>query len=157
MDHEPTPEQPHQTVRQMRLVVQADDYEDAVRFYRDVVGLPVEEAFLSGGAAEVAIFDAGRATLEVINAAQKRMIDEVEVGQQVAPRIRVAFEVDDTAAATSRLVAGGAVQLAPPTRTPGPAGERGRALRGREVADPGVGPHGPDPADAAHDPGAGHA
>lgn len=30
----------HRTVRQLRLVVEAQDYQDAVRFYRDVVGLP---------------------------------------------------------------------------------------------------------------------
>ncbi|MFF0371019.1 VOC family protein [Micromonospora sp. NPDC005087] len=46
------------------------------------------------------------------------MIDEVEVGRQVAPRIRVAFEVDDTEATTARLVAAGATEIAPPTRTP---------------------------------------
>ena len=28
------------TVRQLRVVVTADDYDDALRFYRDVLGLP---------------------------------------------------------------------------------------------------------------------
>jgi hypothetical protein len=46
------------------------------------------------------------------------MIDEVEVGRQVAPRMRVAFEVDDARATTARLVAAGASEIAPPTRTP---------------------------------------
>ena len=30
----------HVTVRQPRVVVTADDYDDALRFYRDVLGLP---------------------------------------------------------------------------------------------------------------------
>lgn len=64
------------------------------------------------------ILDAGRATLEIINPAQKRMIDQVEVGRQVAPRLRIALEVDDTTATTRRLTAAGATQLAPPTLTP---------------------------------------
>ncbi|MCZ7422771.1 MULTISPECIES: VOC family protein [unclassified Micromonospora] len=106
------------TVRQLRLVVQADDYEAAVRFYRDVLGLPEQAAYSGADDAQVVILDAGRATLEIANPAQKRMIDEVEVGRQVAPRIRVAFEVDDTAATTERLVAAGAEQVAPPTTTP---------------------------------------
>lgn len=106
------------TVRQLRLVVEADDYEAAVTFYRDVLGLPVELAVSSEGGAEVAILDAGRATLELTNAAQKRLIDDVEVGRQVAPRYRVAFEVDDVRQATDRLVGGGATQVAPPTLTP---------------------------------------
>ncbi|MFC0506237.1 VOC family protein [Micromonospora costi] len=106
------------TVRQLRLVVEADDYEAAVAFFRDALGLPEQEAYAGEGGARVVILDAGRATLELANPAQKRMIDEVEVGRQVAPRLRVAFEVDDSRATTDRLVAAGAEQVAPPTVTP---------------------------------------
>ncbi|WP_084152131.1 MBL fold metallo-hydrolase [Nocardioides halotolerans] len=105
-------------VRQLRLVVETPDFDAAAAFYRDVLGLPVE-LDLEGDAGEhVLILDAGRATLELSNPAQVAMIDEVEVGRRVAPRLRVAFEVDDAAAATDVLVAAGAVLVAPPTRTP---------------------------------------
>jgi catechol 2,3-dioxygenase-like lactoylglutathione lyase family enzyme len=106
------------TVRQLRLVVAAEDFDAAVAFYRDVLGLPELAAIEGGDDAHVVILDAGRATLETGNPAQKRMIDEVEVGRQVAPTIRVAFEVDDAAEATADAVDGGATQLAPPTETP---------------------------------------
>ncbi|MGK5444399.1 VOC family protein [Micromonospora sp. URMC 105] len=106
------------TVRQLRLVVEAADYEAAVAFFRDALGLPEQAAFSGDGDARVVILDAGRATLEIANPAQKRMIDEVEVGRQVAPRIRLAFEVDDAPAVTDRLVAAGATEIAPPTVTP---------------------------------------
>jgi predicted enzyme related to lactoylglutathione lyase len=106
------------TVRQLRLVVEADDYEAAVTFFRDALGLPEQAAFSGADDARVVILDAGRATLEIANPAQKRMIDEVEVGRQVAPKIRVAFEVDDTRATTAQLVAAGATEIAPPTETP---------------------------------------
>ncbi|MGQ0607499.1 MAG: VOC family protein [Chloroflexota bacterium] len=112
-----TPELPMPVI-QMRLVVEADDYDEAVRFYRDILGLPQEEEIESTGGARVAILDAGRATVEIANPAQKRMIDEVEVGRQVAPRMRVAFEVADTSAATDRLVAAGAELIARPVETP---------------------------------------
>jgi hypothetical protein len=46
------------------------------------------------------------------------MIDDVEVGRQVAPRIRVAFEVADSATTTEELVAAGASLVAQPTETP---------------------------------------
>jgi predicted enzyme related to lactoylglutathione lyase len=105
-------------VRQLRLVVEAEDYDEAVAFYRDVLGLPEEAAYEADGDARVTILDAGRATLEIANPQQKRMIDEVEVGRQVAPRIRVAFEVDDAAARTREAASAGAVEVAPPTRTP---------------------------------------
>lgn len=105
-------------VLQLRLVVEAEDYEAALAFYRDTLGLPQLEAYSGEGDAEVAILDAGRATLEIANPAQKRMIDDVEVGRQVAPRLRVAFEVTDAASVTSDLVDGGATLLAAPVRTP---------------------------------------
>ncbi|MEV4110338.1 VOC family protein [Nonomuraea sp. NPDC049695] len=105
-------------VRQLRLVVEAEDYEAAVAFYRDVLGLPEQAAFSGGDGAQVVILDAGRATLEIANPAQKKMIDEVEVGRQVAPKIRVAFEVDDARGTTERLVSAGAAEVAPPTVTP---------------------------------------
>ena len=105
-------------MRQLRLVVEAEDYAAAVRFYRDVLGLPEEAAFEADGDAHVTILDAGRATLEIANPAQKRMIDDVEVGRQVAPKLRVAFEVDDAAQTAQRLGEGGAELVAPPTETP---------------------------------------
>lgn len=106
------------SVRQLRLVVEADDFDEAVTFFRDVLGLPVEGAFDTGDDAKVVILDAGRATLEIANPAQKRMIDEVEVGRQVARKFRVAFEVDDASTRTREAIEGGATELAPPTRTP---------------------------------------
>lgn len=106
-------------VRQLRLVVEAEDYDAALAFYRDVLGLEQLEAYEGGDGAHVAILDAGRATLEIANPAQKRLIDDVEVGRQVARHVRVAFEVADTRATTARLVdEGGAELVAPPTETP---------------------------------------
>jgi predicted enzyme related to lactoylglutathione lyase len=105
-------------VRQLRLVVEAEDYDAAVAFYRDVLGLSEEAAFAGEGDARVMILDAGRATLEIANPAQKRMIDEVEVGRQVAPRLRVAFEVDDAEDVTRQLADAGADVLMPPIETP---------------------------------------
>jgi catechol 2,3-dioxygenase-like lactoylglutathione lyase family enzyme len=105
-------------VRQLRLVVEAEDFEAAAIFYRDVLGLPVELDLEGDGGEHVLILDAGRATLELSNPAQVAMIDEVEVGRRVAPRLRVAFEVDDAAATADALVEAGAELVAPPTRTP---------------------------------------
>jgi catechol 2,3-dioxygenase-like lactoylglutathione lyase family enzyme len=106
------------SVRQLRVVVETENYEQAVHFYRDVLGLPEELALDSNGGARVTILTAGRATLELANPAQRKMIDELEVGRQVSPRIRLAFEVRDAATTTQLLTEAGAVQVAPPTRTP---------------------------------------
>jgi catechol 2,3-dioxygenase-like lactoylglutathione lyase family enzyme len=113
-----SPTTPAGRVRQLRLVVEAADYDAALHFYRDILGLPELEAYEGEGDARVAILDAGRATLELANPAQKRMIDAVEVGRDVAPHLRVAFEVDDTASMTDALVASGAELIAAPVETP---------------------------------------
>jgi lactoylglutathione lyase len=105
------------TVRQLRLVVTADDYDQALHFYRDVLGLRQEAAFAAGGG-RVTILDAGRATLEITDPPHAAHIDEVEVGRRVAGHIRVAFEVDDSAAMTARLAAAGATVIAEPVVTP---------------------------------------
>jgi lactoylglutathione lyase len=105
-------------VKQLRLVVHAEDYKQALVFFRDVLGMPTAEAYAGDGGAEVTILDAGRATLELSNTAQIEMIDDVEVGRRVAPHFRVALEVDDCDEATRAALDGGASTVAPPTRTP---------------------------------------
>jgi predicted enzyme related to lactoylglutathione lyase len=104
-------------VRQMRLVVTADDYDVALAFYRDTLGLRELGAFADEGGG-VTILDAGRATLEITDPPHAAYIDKVEVGRRVAGHIRVAFEVDDAAAATTHLTEAGATLIAPPIETP---------------------------------------
>ena len=105
-------------VLQLRLVVEAGDFDEALSFYRDVLGLPEEAAFEGSGSERVVILRAGRATLELANHAQHEMIDDVEVGRHVAPRLRVAFEVADSRRTTSDLVDAGATLVAAPVETP---------------------------------------
>jgi len=104
-------------VRELRLVVTADDYDEALRFYRDVLGLEQRAAFASDGG-RVTILEAGRATLEITDPPHAAYIDEVEVGRRVAGHVRVAFEVTDSEGVTRRLEAAGAEVVAEPTRTP---------------------------------------
>jgi lactoylglutathione lyase len=105
------------TVSELRLVVTASDYDEALRFYRDVLGLPEVGAFSSPGG-HVTILSAGRATLELADPAHAAYVDEVEVGRRVAGPIRVALEVADVPSTTQELADAGATVLAPPTPTP---------------------------------------
>jgi catechol 2,3-dioxygenase-like lactoylglutathione lyase family enzyme len=108
---------PHR-VKQLRLVVEAEDFEAALRFYRDVLGLPEEAAFEGEGDARVSILDAGRATLELANPAQKKMIDGIEAEGRPSARLRIAFEVEDSAGVTAELTEAGAELVAAPRETP---------------------------------------
>lgn len=106
------------SVKQLRLVVEADDFDAAVAFYRDVLGLEEEFSVESEGNARVVALQAGRATLEIVNPAQRRLIDQIEVGSEVSRSIRVAFQVVDADAKTTELAVAGAELIAPPTETP---------------------------------------
>jgi catechol 2,3-dioxygenase-like lactoylglutathione lyase family enzyme len=102
---------------QLRVVVNAPDYDDALRFYRDVLGLPERAAFSSPGG-RVTILEAGGATLELADPPHADYIDEVEVGRRVAGHIRICLEVADVRAATATAAAAGASVVAGPTETP---------------------------------------
>ena len=105
-------------VLQMRLVVETEDYDEALRFYRDVLGAEQELQIHGDDGEKVTILQVGRATLELSNPAQVDMIDRVEVGRRVSPKLRVAFEVADAEGTTQHLVEAGAELVAAPTRTP---------------------------------------
>lgn len=105
-------------VRELRLVITVDDYDAALAFYRDALGMRDYAAYAAPNGGRVTLLDAGRATVELADAAQAEFIDEVEVGRRVAGRIRVAFEIADAEGMTRRLAEAGAEVIAVPTRTP---------------------------------------
>jgi catechol 2,3-dioxygenase-like lactoylglutathione lyase family enzyme len=104
---------------ELRLVLTVDDFDAALAFYRDALGLREGPAWQAEGAgARIAILELDRGTLELVNEAQAAAIDRIEVGERVAGRVRLAFEVDDSEAVARRLVEAGAEQLAAPVTTP---------------------------------------
>ena len=104
-------------VHELRIVVTANDYDEALHFYRDVLGLKERAAFTSEGG-QVSILEAGEATLELADARHAEFIDEVEVGRRVAGHIRIAFKVDNSAGMAQTLEEAGALVLANARRTP---------------------------------------
>ena len=104
-------------VRELRLVLTVDDFERALAFYRDALGLAEREAWESQPG-RVAILDAGVATIELVDEGQAAAIDEIEVGRRVAGPVRVALEVDDSEATAQRLAAAGGEVVAGPIVTP---------------------------------------
>jgi GrpB-like predicted nucleotidyltransferase (UPF0157 family)/predicted enzyme related to lactoylglutathione lyase len=104
--------------RELRLVVTTGDYDDVLRFYRDVLGLREEAAFVDDNGGRASLLHAGRATLELGDEAHAAAIDELEVGRRVAGPVRVAFEVTDADAVAQQLVEAGGELVAGPVRTP---------------------------------------
>ena len=82
-------------VRELRLVVTVPDYDAAVAFYRDVLGMPEAAEYVSEDGGRVVILEAGQATLEIGDATHAAAIDQLEVGRRVAGPLRVALRVED--------------------------------------------------------------
>jgi lactoylglutathione lyase len=104
-------------VKQLRLVLTVPDFDAALRFYRDALGLDVEAVWSSEGG-QVVLLSAGRATLELVDQAHAAEIDRIEVGRRVAGPVRVAFEVDDSETLATSLVEAGATLVGGPVTTP---------------------------------------
>jgi tRNA(Arg) A34 adenosine deaminase TadA/predicted enzyme related to lactoylglutathione lyase len=104
-------------VRELRVALTLDDYERAVAFYRDALGLPVRMSW-DEPEGKGTILEAGRATLELLSRDQAELIDRVEVGRRVAGPVRLALEVEDSQATAEALAAAGGELVAPATKTP---------------------------------------
>jgi lactoylglutathione lyase len=101
----------------LRVAVTAENYEEALRFYRDALGQPVVESWENEGGSG-AILDAGRGTIEVLSRSQTDFVDEIEIGRASSAPVRLALEVEDSVEAAERLEAAGAERMGGPVVTP---------------------------------------
>jgi predicted enzyme related to lactoylglutathione lyase len=104
-------------VTELRVALTVADFEKAVAFYGDALGLK-QLADRSDEEVRVIAFSAGRATLEVFAEAQAARVDAIEAGRRVSGTVRLAFEVADSEETARRLVEAGAEQVAEPVLTP---------------------------------------
>ncbi|UFN43348.1 VOC family protein [Nocardioides okcheonensis] len=104
-------------VTELRIALTVDDFDAAVALYRDALGLAQLEDW-SSDRGRVLLLDAGRATLELFDAAQAAMVDDVEVGRRVSGPVRFALRVADADATAAALVRAGASEVAPAAVTP---------------------------------------
>lgn len=120
-------------VHELRVALTVDDFDAAVAFYRDALGLAVRDAWNRSNGRGM-ILEAGRATLELFDQQQAATLDQVEVGRRVSGVIRFAIHVDDAAAAADELVAAGAALEAAAGLTPwGDLNARVRAPDGMQL------------------------
>jgi methylmalonyl-CoA/ethylmalonyl-CoA epimerase len=104
-------------VSEFRITLTVDDFDAAVRLYRDALGLPQLEDW-SSDQGRVLLLDAGRATLELFDQAQAAMVDDLEVGERVSGKVRFALRVGDADEAAATLTAAGATAVADAVDTP---------------------------------------
>jgi len=104
-------------VTELRIALTVEDFDQAVAFYRDALGL-AQIADWSSETGRVVVLEAGRATLELFDQAQAESVDTIEAGRRVSGTIRFAVQVADSAGLAERLVAAGAERVGPPVVTP---------------------------------------
>jgi lactoylglutathione lyase len=104
-------------VTELRLAFTVQDFDQALAFYRDALGLE-QLADWSSDSGRVVALDAGRAVLELLDEAQAETVDTAEAGRRVSGTVRFALRVADSEATARRLAEAGAVPVAPPVLTP---------------------------------------
>ena len=106
-----------ETVTELRVALTIAEFEKAVAFYGDALGLE-QLADWSDEHGRVIAFSAGRATLELFDEAQAAKVDAIEAGRRISGTVRLAFEVADSEEMARRLVAAGAEQVGRSVLTP---------------------------------------
>jgi catechol 2,3-dioxygenase-like lactoylglutathione lyase family enzyme len=120
-------------VTELRAALTVADFDTAVAFYRDALGLP-QVADWSSSDGRVVLLEAGRATLELLDQPQAATVDMIEAGRRVSGFVRIALEVADSDGTARRLVAAGADEVAPAVTTPwGDRNARVRAPDGMQL------------------------
>lgn len=121
-------------VFELRVVITADDYGAALRFYRDALGLPMIRDF-DGPGGGGSLLAAGQATVGIVARDQAAAFDQIEVGRRgTSGLIRLALEVADSAETGEELEEAGAKRLGGPVTTPwGHTNVRLRAPDGAEI------------------------
>lgn len=104
-------------VTELRVALTVANFDEALAFYREVLGLE-QVADWSSEEGRVVLLEAGRATLELLDEAQAEMVDAIEAGRRVSGAVRLALEVADSERTARQLMAAGAEHVAPPVTTP---------------------------------------
>jgi uncharacterized glyoxalase superfamily protein PhnB len=104
-------------VTELRVALTVENFDQAVAFYRDALGLE-QIADWSSDTGRVVVLEAGRATLELFDNAQAESVDAIEAGRRVSGTVRFAVQVEDSVAAAERLVVAGAERVAEPVIAP---------------------------------------
>jgi lactoylglutathione lyase len=108
---------PNGPILELRLALTTADYERAVKFYCEGLGLEPAAIWNNDGGRAL-ILDMGHAALELFDERQAEVIDRLEAGGCVSGQIRFALQVPDLKAAMERLLAHGATMVHPPVMTP---------------------------------------
>jgi lactoylglutathione lyase len=104
-------------ILELRVAVTTSDYERLMKFYCDALGIEPVELWTTEHT-KAALFEMGKATLEVFDEGHAVEVDQIEVGRRISGQFRFALQVDDLEAAVQRLLEKGVLMVHPPVVTP---------------------------------------
>lgn len=103
-------------ISELRVALTVDDYDKAIAFYRDGLGMEIGPKWEGSGRAQVLL--GGKAMLEIFDRDYAKYVDEMEVGERLSGKIRFALEVPDIHAALDRAITHGGKVVHAPVETP---------------------------------------
>lgn len=104
-------------IHEFRTTLTVDDFESAIRFYRDALGLTVRQSW-DGADGRGVILELPRATLELLDRRHADAVDRIETGRVIGGDVRLVVQVNDLETATKTLEHAGARQVAGSVHTP---------------------------------------
>ena len=105
-------------IREVRIVLTVERFDQTVQFYRDGLGLAVVEQWQRAEGSGVILALGPHTTLELFDAPGAAFFDQVEVGRRVSGPVRLALSVPDAEAAAGVFQQAGAQLLSQPKRMP---------------------------------------
>lgn len=120
-------------IKELRIILTVENLDELITFYRDTVGMETSKEWHEDAGNGI-ILDAGRASLELIDAKHAARIDQIEAGERVSGPIRLALRLSEPIpGATIKLLNGGATEVAPPTQAPWSEVSRIKAPDGMQI------------------------
>lgn len=108
----------HDSIREVRIVLTVERFDEVVQFYRDRLGLPVVEQWQTAEGRGVILTLGQHTTLELFDASQAVFVDQMEVGKRVSGPVRLALSVEDVEAGIEMFQQAGARVLSSPKMMP---------------------------------------
>lgn len=108
--------------KQFRVALTVSDFDKALSFFRDVLGLPVQQEWDAGEGRGV-VLAIREATLEILDQEHSAFVDRIETGKQSSGgvrsgQVRFAFEVSNLQDAMAAAGAAGVPLVGGPMETP---------------------------------------
>lgn len=123
-DQLPSADDRSETVRprisELRLVIEAQDWDAAIEFYRDALGLPLREGYANDDTAQI-VLEAGSASIELVHPelppAGSDREAPTDIATPSAPRVRLVVRSDDARETATALQRAGAEVVDDPQLT----------------------------------------